>query len=144
MKDNYADLLIFLKIRPLKPAYATSIPNHPRIVALGPIDRNYIFAFMEKAKALIMPFMVNELIESVNPVKLYEYIYSGKPSLASYYSETDKFKDYVCLYRDYDELKKYAKDIVDNSLAVRSNHDIDTFIKQNTWAERINVVEKAL
>ncbi len=126
------------------PAYATLIPEHPRIVAFGPIDRTYIFAFMEKAKALIMPFMVNELIESVNPVKLYEYIYSGKPSIASYYSETDKFKEFVCLYRDYDELKKYAKGIVDNSLEARSNQETDAYIKQNTWSERIKVVEKAL
>lgn len=126
------------------PAYATTIPEHPRIVATGPIDRNCIFAFMEKTKALIMPFIVNELIESVNPVKLYEYIYSGKPSIASYYSETAKFKDFVYLYRDYEELKNYASGVVDNSLAAHSNQDVDAFIKQNTWAERIKVVEKAL
>ena len=126
------------------PAYATSIPEHPRIVALGPIDRTYIFAFMEKAKALIMPFMVNELIESVNPVKLYEYIYSGKPSIASYYSETDKFKDFVCLYRDYDELKGFTVGILDGTIQPKPNNFIESFIEMNTWSSRLQQVESVL
>lgn len=126
------------------PAYATKIPDHPRIHCFGPMDRKFIFPFMEKAKALIMPFVVNELIESVNPVKLYEYIYSGKPSIASHYSETEKFKNFVCLYDNYEELKNISLGIVADTITPRSQEEINDYVNQNTWAERIKSVEKEL
>ena len=133
-----------LNIVLIGPKYAASIPNHPRFHLFGPIERQYIFTFMEKAKALIMPFVVNELIESVNPVKLYEYIYSGKPSLASYYSETDSFKEFVYLYNSYDELKEYSIGIVEGKLLPQSERNITRFIKANTWEERIKQIERGL
>ncbi len=52
------------------------IPECDRLKYFGPIEHDLIFKVMQEADALIMPFQVNELIRSVNPVKLYEYIYS--------------------------------------------------------------------
>lgn len=126
------------------PYGSLKIPKSPQIHAVGPINRDYIFDFMEVSKALIMPFVVNDLIESVNPVKLYEYIYSGKPSIASYYSESEKFKDYVCLYKDYDELMQIATGIIEGTISSRSRAAIDSFISQNSWEERLSVIEDNL
>jgi hypothetical protein len=39
-----------------------------------------------------MPFQVTDLIQSVNPVKLYEYIYSNKASISVRYDETELLK----------------------------------------------------
>ena len=122
------------------PAYAANIPNNNRIHCFGPMDRRFIFTFMSKAKALIMPFVVNELIESVNPVKLYEYIYSGKPSIASYYSETVKFEEFVCLYKNYDELRSISEGIIRDSISAKDSDEINRFIQHNTWDERIKTV----
>jgi teichuronic acid biosynthesis glycosyltransferase TuaH len=118
--------------------------QHPRVHYLGSINRDYIFSFMNQADALIMPFIVNDLIESVNPVKLYEYIYSGKPSLAPYYSESEKFGDYVCLYKDYLELKESVEKILSNSYQSNSRQVIDSFIEANTWAGRVETIETYL
>lgn len=74
------------------------IPVHERIHYLGTVDRQYIFSFLDAADCLIMPFVVNELIRSVNPVKLYEYIYANKPVLAPAYEETYQFEPYIYLY----------------------------------------------
>ena len=60
----------------------TDVVNHERIHYLGVVERRYIFDLMKEAHCLIMPFQLNELIYSVNPVKLYEYIYTGKPVIS--------------------------------------------------------------
>lgn len=74
------------------------IPEHKRIHYLGMVERKYIFPLMKEAYALMMPFILNELIYSVNPVKLYEYIFTGKPVVSVKYGETEKFSKYVNLY----------------------------------------------
>ena len=140
LTKDFPDLNVVL----IGPHGTIQIPNNPQIHALGGINRDYIFAFMEKATALIMPFEVNALIESVNPVKLYEYIYSGKPSLAPYYSESAKFGDFVGLYKDYDGLKQYTSDVLRGKYPTKSKESIADFIKANTWEKRMEQIGSAI
>lgn len=120
------------------------IPKHNRIIYLGTIGREYLFHFMKYAKALIMPFVVNELIRSVNPVKLYEYIYSGRPVIASRYGETEKFSDFAYLYSNQEEfcriLDEIDKTIVDDNYLEKCRN----FVKNNTWEQRCSMMESVL
>ena len=124
------------------PVGGAKIPENPKIHVVGPINRDYIFTFMDKAKALIMPFVVNELIESVNPVKLYEYIYSGKPSIAPYYSESAPFSNFVRLYNNYEELNSIAKGVLSGNVITQSKDIIEKFIYNNTWKSRVNTIKR--
>ena len=88
---------------------------------------------MRYAKALIMPFKVNELIKSVNPVKIYEYIWMGLPVIAPYYGETEKFSDYIYLYNNPDDfIKKKTKE--ENRL----------FAESKQWKNRCQEILKIL
>ncbi len=116
------------------------IPKHPRIIYLGTIKRDFIFRFMYKAFALVMPFVVNELIKSVNPVKLYEYIYTGKPVIAPRYMETEKFSEFVFLYEnsnDFMECIKKAENIVSDDKYIEKCH---SFLRNNTWKCRTKAI----
>lgn len=110
---------------------------HPRVHCLGPIPRDYIFSFMDKARALVMPFIVNELIKSVNPVKLYEYIYTGKPIFAPLYGESKKFSKFVNLYKDADHLISMVGDMVNGTLPNYTLIDAENFVESNTWDDRM-------
>ena len=111
----------------------------------GKVDHQYVFSVMEASDALIMPFIVTELIRSVNPVKLYEYIYSGKPCLAPYYGESSIFANYVQLYHDKDEFINSIEKIVSGKMIIDVERNRD-FSKSNTWGERakeiVNIIEK--
>lgn len=120
------------------------VPIHPRIHYFGAIYRDYIFSFMRESMALIMPFVVNGLIESVNPVKLYEYIYSRKPSIAPYYFESAKFEEYVSLYNNYDELKSIITQIHNNEYDMVEEGKAISFVKNNTWSHRVILIEDIL
>lgn len=122
------------------------VPKHERLVYAGPIEHKYIFDIMDKSDALIMPFKISELVRSIDPVKLYEYIYSCKPSIAVEYDETLKFKTFVYLYRNKEEYFNLIKNLTEKNLNLkRSCEDHRLFAENNTWDNRINfIVEKII
>lgn len=117
------------------PKRMPEIPRHPRLHIMGSTEHRNILAIMKQSSALFMPFIVNDLIESVNPVKLYEYIYAGKPILASRYSETIHFKDYVTLYSDYSEFKSFVSKYVYTDTKIDAER-MKKFALSNTWGSR--------
>jgi glycosyltransferase involved in cell wall biosynthesis len=124
---------------------SVEIPEHPRLHLFGTVERRYIFELMRVTKALIMPFMVNKLIESVNPVKLYEYIYCNKPVIASYYEETSFFEDYVYLYKSPEQFVSLCKDIVNNRISAKSSAESNVaYVTRNQWSDRYEIVKNTL
>ncbi len=122
-----------------------NIPQFERIVYCGPVEHKYVFSIMQQADLLIMPFTVTELIKSVDPVKLYEYIFSGKPIAAPLYGETIKFKKYVYLYNNNKEFNK----IVDNIKSSKKQQKIDEqscykYVMNNTWNNRVRQVVRIM
>ena len=105
----------------------------------GTISRDLIFSVMLSSDILIMPFKVTELIKSVNPVKLYEYIYSCKPIITVQYGESEKFSDFVYLYENSNKqsFESCIKQIMDNGMNSKNSKEtcID-FVKDNTWNKR--------
>lgn len=122
----------------------TNIPVDERIVYCGKVNHAQVFPLMQKADALIMPFVLNELILSVNPVKLYEYVFSGKPCIAPYYSESIPFEDYVYLYHTKEECSAIVCELSNGKGAKRSLEECREFAKNNTWKQRVNQIELIL
>lgn len=117
------------------------IPNSNRISYFGIIEHNRIFEIMVNSDALIMPFEVNELVESVNPVKLYEYIYTGKIVFAKKYNETKKFEKYVYLYDNYSELNILVKKLTANEIKPKATiEEARSFAENNTWHKRFEKI----
>lgn len=92
----------------------------------------------------IMPFKKSELVQSVNPVKIYEYLAMGKPVIALKYDETDKFGSLIYTY----ETEKQFEDCLYKILNRREEKDIINerinFAKKNSWKERVNKLEELI
>ncbi|WP_316833817.1 hypothetical protein [Pedobacter nutrimenti] len=115
----------------------SSIPVHDKILVYGPQAHKEITGIMEDADILFMPFQVTDLIRSVNPVKLYEYIYAGKPSISVRYEESEKFENFVYLYSDFEEYMELISLIQDNCFrSKRDSVESREFCYKNTWAIR--------
>lgn len=117
---------------------------NPMVFFHGSVDHKYVNAIMKGSHILIMPFILNELIESVNPVKLYEYIYSGVPCLAPKYGESLQFGDYCYLYDNHDDAIHFISRVLGGELNNKSIEECIEYAKKNTWKERAKVVMKAL
>lgn len=121
------------------------IPVHDRLIHFGPVEHRQVFRLMEMSDALLMPFTINELVLAVDPVKLYEYIYSGKPVITVDYPETRKFSDYVYSYTTPDELQSLVTAVAARQLAPKAAlTDCRRFAKCNTWTERAGLVAAQL
>lgn len=120
-----------------------NIPKHERIHYMGIVQHNEIFDIMSCAKALIMPFIIDELIKAVNPVKLYEYIFSGKPVIAPNYIETYKFSKYVKLYNTKEDFVNYINNIEEIERTINIDECIN-FVKKNTWENRVCMISNTL
>lgn len=113
--------------------------NIPRIHLMGAIEHHLVNSVMLSADILIMPFVLNELILSVNPVKLYEYIASGKPCLAPLYSESEYFADYCHLYNTKEDCERIIKDIKLRKVGPKKTMDqCLEFAMRNTWDKRVS------
>lgn len=125
------------------PIRMSNQPQHERLIYKGSISHNKILSVMSKAKGLIMPFVENELVESVNPVKLYEYIYSGKPVCATRYGESEKFEDYVFLFKGKEEFDSFVEKVLYGDIHTDCRLMRD-FALQNTWHNRAEQIRKIL
>jgi glycosyltransferase involved in cell wall biosynthesis len=113
------------------------IPLHPRLHYFGAIERESLPFFIQKSIALTMPFLLNELIRSVDPVKIYEYIGSNKPIIATNYTEMTKFSKFCYLYDDSIGFSDIASKILNGKIIYNVNSsEVNRFIDKNTWEQR--------
>lgn len=123
----------------------TIIPNHERIKHFGPVQHSCIFKLMNYADILVMPFILSDLIKGVNPVKVYEYIYSGKPVIVKKYEETLQFKDFVNLYEDNIQYIKLIDSYLEgNPLVQKPMLENKKFALANTWVDRIEEINNLI
>jgi len=121
------------------------IPKHPRLISQGPVEHHRLPEVAANADAFIMPFVRNELVMSVNPVKIYEYLSFLKPIICIRTKETERFLPYVSLYSDETEIIKILKDIDKLSIAIQNQaKEIKKFLAGNTWTNRISEITRAI
>jgi teichuronic acid biosynthesis glycosyltransferase TuaH len=114
------------------------LPKHERMAAAGPIGHRDIFHVMQRSDALIMPFKLDDLVLSIDPVKLYEYVYSCRPSIVVRYGETEKFGEFVYLYRNREQYLDLVQQFMEDRLRPkRSPKEHEEFARMNTWDRRI-------
>ncbi len=113
------------------------IPIHPRLHYFGSVERDSLPFFIDKSIALTMPFLLNELIRSVDPVKIYEYIGSNKPIIAINYTEMEKFSDFCYLYDDSIGFSDIVSKILRGEISYNMNSEKSSnFVLENTWEKR--------
>lgn len=139
---NEIDNLEILLIGPLQSG--TVIPQHERIKYIGSVEHKYLEEKTKDVDAFIMPFVVNDLIESVDPVKIYEYINFGKNILCVRYNEVLRFNDFVYFYDDYESFKSQILTMMSNRELKYSSKDRIDFLKENTWEYRANLIRESL
>jgi len=117
-----------------------SILHHDRILWRGPKRHDELPAVMGEFDCLAMPFRVTPLIESVDPVKLYEYISYNKPIIAVYYDEIARFAPFVHFYRTHAEALDLVSRLMTGALDKKySDTERRTFLAANSWRERASL-----
>lgn len=116
------------------------LPHMERLYYYGKIPHSSIYTAMKYANILIMPFEINPLITAVDPIKVYEYIDSGKPVLVPEYEEMEKFNKYVTTYKDIEDCKKKLENLLEGTVA----NNLQPFRQSNTWEARAKQIYELL
>lgn len=126
------------------PVAGTQIPKHKRIHYHGTIEHDKLLDSVKNANCFIMPFIVNNIIESVDPVKLYEYINYDKNILVPYYKEIERFARFVYFYNSYDEFKKQINELKNSKKLKYSDTERKSFLIENSWNCRVKYINRIL
>ncbi|QHQ61056.1 hypothetical protein Ana3638_09970 [Anaerocolumna sedimenticola] len=116
--------------------------NHERVKYFGVVDKTEIGKYINFFDICLFPFLNNKLLNTIDPVKIYEYLALNKPVIAINSIETNKFGQLIHTYRDYNELRKLSKTKLDLPFNFKS--DYDKFFVENTWEKRVNDILKIL
>lgn len=127
------------------PISINNVPQHARLFFEGVVEHNRLWDVAKNMDCLIMPFTVNDIIEDVDPVKLYEYISMGKIVIAPYYEEIDRFEPYVYFYESEEELLDLFKRLQKRKLECKYTESQQiNFLEDNTWEKRYAIIKKNL
>ena len=119
--------------------------KHDCVFWHGPVPHSDLKYYACDFDAFIMPFLVTELIQSVDPVKFYEYIFFNKPIISVKYPEIERFKDFVDFYTDHGSLQSIVGKYLDNGFNKKYSAEArERFIAENTWERRAAFIEDFL
>lgn len=122
------------------PIAGVEIPQHERIHYHGTVEHDKLYDNIKKADCLIMPFIVNDIIESVDPVKLYEYINFNKNILVSYYKEIERFDKFVYFYDTYESYSNQISELINTNKLKYNELDRKNFLSENSWKCRTDKI----
>lgn len=115
------------------------------IIFEGTVEHSKLAERIKEYDALIMPFTINEIILSVDPVKLYEYINFGKCIISIWYPEIDRFEPFVYFYKNEKEYIELISKLFSEGFPPKySDKDRELFLSENTWEARYSLIKKEL
>jgi len=126
------------------PLVGVNVPSHDRIRYIGTVEHSELQRSTKNVDCFIMPFVLNEIVESVDPVKLYEYINFNKNILCVKYTEVQRFEPFVYFYTDYTSYCKQIEKLIRETKVKYSAYKRDEFLKENSWNDRKNKIISSL
>ncbi len=114
-------------------------PRHPNIVHVPAQPYTALPSFVAAFDVQLIPFKITEVTESTSPVKLFEYMASGKPILTSELPECRKYRS-VLRYQDANSFIRQIENIrrVDKKDPYFSVLEAEALA--NTWQARVDQI----
>jgi len=92
----------------------------------------------------VMPFIMNKLIQSVNPVKIYEYMALGKPTIALRYNEMIALGEIIYTYKTKEEFNDKLRIALNEGGDKELIKNRIDFANLNTWQLRVKQFESII
>lgn len=116
-----------------------------RLYYEGVVEHHALYDKVKGYDCLIMPFVVNDIVLSVDPVKLYEYISFGKCIISVYYPEIERFGEYVYFYHTPEEYCELVSRLSESGFPPKYSRESQMkFLEENTWDKRFETITESI
>ena len=113
-----------------------------RVEYVDQVVKKDLYKYVQRFDVCIYPFRKNAFLDTINPVKIYEYLAFNKPVIAVASKETMPLEKYCHLYHNYEELKMLCdKDL---TLPFYEEGEYNRFLKANCWEKRVEHINQIL
>jgi glycosyltransferase involved in cell wall biosynthesis len=138
-----------------KPEWSISIAGHqhipdskleclfklPNVEYYGHIPYEEVPRFLKTLDVCLITHKNTEYCHSMSPLKLFQYMASGRPIMATNVPGLDTFKDYIAVAESYDEFIRCLENILSTDTMQKSKARID-IVRGETWERRIQEMFK--
>lgn len=107
-----------------------SLKQYPNIFILGAKPYEVLPNYLKAFDVCIIPFKINELTLSSNPLKFYEYISSGKNVISVNLPEVKQFDHVVYVANNLDEFLKFIPISLNKEVNVE---EVLKITEENSW-----------
>ena len=112
------------------------IPDHSRIKHIGTVEHDQLYEVTKDADCYVMPFIMDDSIKAVDPVKLYEYINFGKNIICIQYDEVKRFSEFVFFYNNSDDYNQIIRNLMESNKRKYSEEMRIEFLRTSSWTSR--------
>ena len=117
----------------------------PNVSYLGPLPYNEVAGFLQTLDVCLIPHRDTPYSKSMSPLKLYQYLASGRPIVSSEIAGLERFRENIHVADSYDDFISHIEDALNNDTVELSSKRIEK-ASNETWAKRVqdiyNVVRK--
>ncbi len=133
----------FLFIGPIQPGIGIELSGKDNIIFMGEKSYYHLPKYISVFDVCFIPFKVNEVTKNANPIKMWEYMATGKPIVSTPIPEVKKMNEYIYIGKDKkDFLAKIEQALTeDDEIQVLKRIMI---AKENDWSIRTNKLLKLL
>lgn len=132
-------------IGPKEPGYeGRQLERRSNVHIVGARDHGQLPALIRAACCLIIPYDSNHFTKSIYPLKIHEYLATGKPVVSTHFSpDIGEFKGLIYLSKSHEEFARLLR------LALEENDEAARNIRiacarRNTWNSRVETFWKVM
>jgi glycosyltransferase involved in cell wall biosynthesis len=114
---------------------AKALKRFPNIFFTGPVPYTDLPSLVSGLDVLFIPYLVNEFTESISPLKLKEYLVTGKPVIATPMAETILLEEYLTIVRTTQDWKVGLSAALSADISARQKA-IREMMAGESWARK--------
>ena len=103
---------------------------------LGEVPYADLPTYLNRFDVCIIPFILNDLTAATDPIKVYEYLASGKPVIATALPELTLCADMIHVAQHHDQFIAMVRDALLEGDSEPIRQQRIEFARQNSWSDR--------
>jgi glycosyltransferase involved in cell wall biosynthesis len=122
---------------------ASKVLDNSHVKYLGAIPQEDVPLLLQTFDICLIPHKITTYSQSMSPLKLYQYLASGRPIVSTSVAGTEKFTTLITLADSFDSFVDAIYATLSNDSIVKSTARINA-AKKESWESRIQVMLKQI